>query len=87
MYGSRIRPLATPLGKVKNGCRRFFTTTPVPMFGLRTPIDYYVCGAVGKDTNSHASTTKAQLINRIKVVFETLPRETNVSLLQVPEQD
>ena len=28
---------ATPLGKVKNGCRRISTTTPVPMFCLLTP--------------------------------------------------
>ena len=37
---------------------------------------YYVWGAVEKDINRRASTTKAQLINRIKVVFVTLPRET-----------
>ena len=37
LYGSRIRPPKTPLGKVKNGCWRIFTTTPFPMFGLRTP--------------------------------------------------
>ena len=28
---------ATSQGKVKNSCRRTITTTPVPMFGLRTP--------------------------------------------------
>ena len=32
-----------------------------------------------KDTNRRASTTKAQLIDRIKVVFESLPRETVTS--------
>ena len=37
-------------------------------------MDYYVYGAVEKDTNRRASTTKDQLIDRIKVVFETLPR-------------
>ena len=31
------RPYATLLGKVKNGCRQIFTTTPVPMFCLQTP--------------------------------------------------
>ena len=36
MYGNKIRPPATPLGEVKN-CWQIFTTTPVPMFGLRTP--------------------------------------------------
>ena len=39
-------------------------------------MDYYVWGAVEKDTNRRASTTKAQLIDRIKAVFETLPRES-----------
>ena len=39
-------------------------------------MDYYIRGAVVKDTNRRASTTKAQLIDRIKVVFETLPMET-----------
>ena len=43
------------------------------------PMDYYVQGAVEKDTNCRASTAKAQLIDRIKVVFETLPRETVIS--------
>ena len=37
----------------------------------RSHIDYYVCGAVKKDVNRRASTTKAQLINRIKAVLET----------------
>ena len=32
-------------------------------------------GAVEKDTNRRASTTKTQLNDRIKAVFETLPRE------------
>ena len=44
-----------------------------------SPMDYYVWGAVEKDTNRCASTTKAQLINRIKVVFESLPRESVTS--------
>ena len=39
------------------------------------PMDYYVWGAVEKDANHSASTTKAQLIDRNKAVFETLPRE------------
>ena len=37
MYGSRIRAPVTPLEKIKNGCRRIFMTTPVPMFGLQIP--------------------------------------------------
>ena len=37
------------------------------------PMDYNVWGAVGKDANRRASTTKAQLIDRIKASFETLP--------------
>lgn len=40
------------------------------------PMDYYVWDAVEKDTNRRASTTKAELINIIKAVFETLPRES-----------
>ena len=43
------------------------------------PMDYYVWGAVQKDANRHASTTKAQLVNRIKAVFVTLPRESVTS--------
>ena len=43
------------------------------------PIDYYVSGTVEKDTNRRASTTKAQLIDRIKAVFETLPRKSVTS--------
>ena len=39
------------------------------------PMNYYVLGAVEKGANRRASTTKAQLIDRIKAVFETLPRE------------
>ena len=34
---SRFLAPATPLGKVKNDCRRIFTTSPVLIFGLRTP--------------------------------------------------
>ena len=83
MYGSRIRPPDTSLGKVKNGCRRNFTTTPVPMFGLRTPqiltpwIIMYV--ALLRKTPIAMLVQKASLIDRIKVVFETLPRETETS--------
>ena len=43
------------------------------------PMEYYVWGTVEKDTNRHASTTKAQLIDRIKIVFEILPTETVTS--------
>ena len=42
-------------------------------------MDYYVCDAVEKDTNRCANTTKAQLIDIIKVVFETIPRKTVTS--------
>ena len=45
------------------------STDPNPMY-------YYVWGAVEKDANRHASTTKAQLIHKIKAVFETFPRES-----------
>ena len=40
-----------------------------------SPMYYYVLGAVLIDANRCASTTKAQLIDRTKAVFETLPRE------------
>ena len=43
------------------------------------PMDYYVWGAVEKDANRRTSTTKAQLIDRMKAVFETLPRESVAS--------
>ena len=43
------------------------------------PMDYYVWGTA----NRHASTTKAQLVDRIK----TLPRESNISLHKVPGPD
>ena len=42
-------------------------------------MDYYVCGAVEKDTNCRASTIKAQSIDRIKIAVETLPKETVIS--------
>ena len=49
------------------------------MFGLNfpdlNPMDYYVWGAVEKDSNRWASTTKPQLIERIREAFEALPRE------------
>ena len=64
---------------------RFYDYTSPNVWPPNSPdlntMDYYVCGAVEKDTNCHASTTKSQLIDRIKVVFETLP----ISLLQVLE--
>ena len=43
------------------------------------PMDYYVWDAVEKDANHRTSSTKAQLINRIKAVLETLPRESVTS--------
>ena len=42
-------------------------------------MDYYVWGAVEKDANRRSSTAKAQSIDRVKVVFETLPRESVTS--------
>ncbi|KAL1115063.1 hypothetical protein AAG570_007094 [Ranatra chinensis] len=75
----RIRPLATPLGKVKNGCPKISTTSPVQMFGLQTPQTLTLCGAVKKDTNLTPSSTKAQLMDKIKTVFAALPRETVAS--------
>ena len=79
IYSSRIRSPATPLGKVKNGCLNFYDYTSPnawpPNSPDLNPMDYYVCGAVQKDTHRRVSTTKAQLIDRIKVVFEALPRE------------
>ena len=42
-------------------------------------MDYYIFGAVEKCANRRASTTKVQLIDRIKAVFETLPRESATS--------
>ena len=39
----------------------------------------YVWGAVDKNANCCARTTKAQLIDRIKAVFETLLRESVTS--------
>lgn len=43
------------------------------------PMDYFVWGAVEKDTNRTSSNTKAQLMDKIKTVFEALPRETVAS--------
>ena len=43
------------------------------------PMDYYVWGTVEKNANHRASTTKTQLINIIKAVFESLPRESVTS--------
>ena len=42
-------------------------------------MNHYVWRAVWKDADRRASTTKAQLIDRIKAVFETLPRESMTS--------
>ena len=83
MYGSRIRLPATP-GKSQKWMLAIFYDYTSPNVWLQNspdlnPMDYYVCGAVEKDTIHRASTTKAQLIDRIKVVFETLPRETVTS--------
>ena len=74
MCGNRIRTLATPLGKVKNDCLKIFMISPVQMFGLpNSPglnaMDYFVWGAVEKDTNHCASNTKVQLMDKIKLVF------------------
>ena len=81
MYGSRIRPPATPLVEVKNGCRRIITTTPVAMFGRRTPqiltqwiIMYGML--LGKTPIAVPVLKSTELISRIKAVFKTLPRES-----------
>ena len=42
-------------------------------------MNYFVWGAVEKDTNHCASNTKAQLMDKIKMVFEALQRETVAS--------
>ena len=54
-----------------------FTSTNVwpPNFPDLNPMDYYVWGAVKKDSNHCASTTKPQLIERIKAAFEAFPQE------------
>ena len=43
------------------------------------PMDHYVWGAAEKDANRCASTTKAQFVDRIEAVFDTLPRESVTS--------
>ena len=43
-------------------------------------MDYYGWGAVEKDANRCASTTKAQLVEKIKAVFETFPRDSVTSV-------
>ena len=55
---------ATPLGKVKNCCRRIFASPSIPMFGLRTrqiSTPWIIMFAVEKDANCRASTTLAQI--------------------------
>ena len=43
------------------------------------PMDYYAWGAAEKGANRRTSTTKAQLIDRIKAAFETLPMDSVTS--------
>ena len=43
------------------------------------PMDYHVWGAVENNANRSACTTKAQLIDRIKAVFHTIPTESATS--------
>uniref|UniRef100_A0A182PG36 Tc1-like transposase DDE domain-containing protein n=1 Tax=Anopheles epiroticus TaxID=199890 RepID=A0A182PG36_9DIPT len=40
------------------------------------PMDYFVWGAVERDTNRTSSNTKAELMPKIRSVFAALPRET-----------
>uniref|UniRef100_A0A4Y0BF18 Tc1-like transposase DDE domain-containing protein n=1 Tax=Anopheles funestus TaxID=62324 RepID=A0A4Y0BF18_ANOFN len=40
------------------------------------PMDYFVWGAVERDTNRTSSNTKAELMAKIRSVFAALPRET-----------
>ena len=76
-------PSATPLGKAKKWLANCYDYTSSNVWPPNSPdlnpMDYYVCAAVEKNTNHRASTTKAQLIDRIKIVFETLRRETVTS--------
>ena len=44
------------------------------------PMDNKVCGADKKDANRRDRTTKAQLMDRIKAVFETLAPCSGVGL-------
>ena len=37
-----------------------------------SPMNYFVSGTVEKDTNSCISNTKAQLMNKIKIIFDAL---------------
>ena len=75
MYGSRFLPLPHLWEKLSGNFYDYINSNVWPPKSPdRNPMDYYVCGAVEKDTNSRASTTKAQLIDRINFVFETLPR-------------
>ena len=64
---------ATPLKKCKRllaNCCYYISPNVWPLNSLDpNPMDYYVLGAVGKDANRRDSTTKAQLIDKIKAVF------------------
>ena len=67
--------------KLKNGCLKIFTTSPVQMFGLQIP--QTSTPWIEKDSNRTSSNTKAQLMDKIKTVFEALPKETSVGLFEV----
>ena len=79
MYGCRIRPPATPLGKSTMVVDCTSPNVRPPNSPDHNPMDYYVWGTVEKDANRRASTTKVQLIDRIKAAFETLPKESVAS--------
>ena len=73
VYGSRILSSATP-GKsqkwlLANFCEYTSPNVWPPNSPDLNPMDFCVWGTVEKDANCHASTTKAQIIDRIMAVF------------------
>ena len=40
------------------------------------PMDYYVWGAVERDTNRTSRNTKTELVKRVKTVFSRLSKDT-----------
>ncbi|KAL1117272.1 hypothetical protein AAG570_004598 [Ranatra chinensis] len=64
---------------VKPWIRRVANVLWAPNSPDLNPMDYFVWGAVEKDTNRSPSNTKAQLMDKIKTVFAALPRETVAS--------
>ena len=78
IYGSRILPHL--LEKLLANFCDYISPNVWPLnFPDLSTMDYYVWGAVEKDANRCASTTKALLIDIVKAVFETLPRDSVTS--------